>query len=483
LAVVGAAGPSGEALLAAGAADYASREELCSPLLSRLLRHLSALHKAGEQAGQLQQDPLTGVANRQLFLQVLQQSLTRARSQQSPLALLVINFDNFKNINDSFGYRAGDLLMRNMARRLTQCAAGQHAVARIGGDEFALIIERCQQREAAEQFARRLIDELSAPVMLDNYPVVVSVSIGAALYPEASDNAEGLLKRAVLAMRQAKLERGSSLQLYSEETKLESLQRLSLEADLRKALRRNEFELHYQPRVDLISGETLGMESLIRWRHPTRGWVSPQEFIPVAEESGLIIPIGYWTIKQACDDMNAFTKAGYGHLEVAVNLSFKQLQDSLFVETATRIIEQSGVDASQLEFELTETAIMSNFQQTYDGMMALAKLGITFSLDDFGTGFSSFAHIQKLPISALKIDRSFIRRVIENNDDAVIVRAIINLAHSLRLRVIGEGVETLEQVQFLWQHCCDQVQGYYFSPAIPAADFCRLVDQRATVTA
>jgi diguanylate cyclase (GGDEF)-like protein len=483
LAVVGAAGPSGEALLAAGAADYASREELCSPLLSRLLRHLSALHKAGEQAGQLQQDPLTGVANRQLFLQVLQQSLTRARSQQSPLALLVINFDNFKNINDSFGYRAGDLLMRNMARRLTQCAAGQHAVARIGGDEFALIIERCQQREAAEQFARRLIDELSAPVMLDNYPVVVSVSIGAALYPEASDNAEGLLKRAVLAMRQAKLERGSSLQLYSEETKLESLQRLSLEADLRKALRRNEFELHYQPRVDLISGETLGMESLIRWRHPTRGWVSPQEFIPVAEESGLIIPIGYWTIKQACNDMNAFTKAGYGHLEVAVNLSFKQLQDSLFVETATRIIEQSGVDASQLEFELTETAIMSNFQQTYDGMMALAKLGITFSLDDFGTGFSSFAHIQKLPISALKIDRSFIRRVIENNDDAVIVRAIINLAHSLRLRVIGEGVETLEQVQFLWQHCCDQVQGYYFSPAIPAADFCRLVDQRATVTA
>jgi predicted signal transduction protein with EAL and GGDEF domain len=356
-------------------------------------------------------------------------------------------------------------------------------VARIGGDEFALIIERCQQREAAEQFARRLIDELSAPVMLDNYPVVVSVSIGAALYPEASDNAEGLLKRAVLAMRQAKLERGSSLQLYSEETKLESLQRLSLEADLRKALRRNEFELHYQPRVDLISGETLGMESLIRWRHPTRGWVSPQEFIPVAEESGLIIPIGYWTIKQACDDMNAFTKAGYGHLEVAVNLSFKQLQDSLFVETATRIIEQSGVDASQLEFELTETAIMSNFQQTYDGMMALAKLGITFSLDDFGTGFSSFAHIQKLPISALKIDRSFIRRVIENNDDAVIVRAIINLAHSLRLRVIGEGVETLEQVQFLWQHCCDQVQGYYFSPAIPAADFCRLVDQRVTVTA
>ena len=251
---------------------------------------------------------------------------------------------------------------------------------------------------------------------------------------------------------------------------------------MRLALRRNEFELFYQPRVEIASGDAAGMEALIRWRHPVHGLVSPDEFIPMAEETGLIVPIGYWVLQQACKDMLILDQSGHQNLEVAVNLSFKQLQDDMFVDTATRIIQQSGIDASRLEFELTETAIMSNYQQACDGMIALSKLGVTFSLDDFGTGFSSFAHIQQLPISALKVDRSFIENVVKNNDDGIIVKAMINLAHSLRLHVVAEGVETLEQVQFLWQNHCDQIQGFYFSEAVTVNQFIELMDRRATAT-
>jgi EAL domain-containing protein (putative c-di-GMP-specific phosphodiesterase class I) len=240
--------------------------------------------------------------------------------------------------------------------------------------------------------------------------------------------------------------------------------------------------LFYQPRVELQSGEIIGVEGLIRWRHPQRGLLAPAEFIPLAEEVGLIVPIGYWVIQQACRDMSELQRRQLPALDVAINLSFKQLQDEKFVSTATRLLQQSGIDTRRFEFELTETAIMVNAEQTYKGMLALSQLGVSFSLDDFGTGYSSFAHIQRLPIAALKIDRGFVRNLPANDDDAIIVKAMINLAHSLQLRVIAEGAENLEQVQFLWQNRCDQVQGYYFSPAVSLEHLHTLLEQRAVAS-
>lgn len=473
--------PAAQKALSLGALDFLALENLDSYVLKRCIGYAVDKFDVDKKLSQLNlYDPLTGIPNRMLFLQNTERVLEAAATQQISAALMIINVDGFKRINDSFGSDSGDRLVVTIAQRLARCVRKSDSIARIGGDEFSLLLEDCHSAHDVALVARKVIDVLAAPYTVLGQSVVVSCSIGIAIYPDAGDGVEDLIQAANTAMLEAKAQRGSNYAIYSRETQVESLARLNLEQDLRRAVRNNEFELYYQPRVGLESGDITGMEALIRWRHPQRGLISPREFIPVAEECGLIVPIGYWVIRQACEDLALFDTSQKRGLDVAINLSFMQLQDNMFVDTASRIIAQSGVDASRLEFELTETAIMSNFQQTYEGMMALSKLGATFSLDDFGTGFSSFAHIQKLPISALKIDRSFVRDVIKNNDDSIIVRAMINLAHSLRLRVIAEGVETLDQVQFLWQNHCDLIQGFYFSPAVTARDFVLMVDQRAT---
>ena len=464
-----------------GAADYLSLDNLDDYVFQRCIGYAIDKSQVEKKINQLNlYDPLTGIPNRMLFRQTMERAIELAKTQQISLALLLINLDGFKKVNESYGSEAGDRLVATMAQRLTRCVRKSDGIARVGGDEFTLVLEDCHGNDDVALVAKKVIDVLSAPFTVAGQGLIVSCSIGIAIYPEAGESVDDLLKRANMAMLEAKTQRGSQYNFYNEDTNADAMYRINLEADLRRALRNSEFEMHYQPRVAIGTGVTVGMEALLRWRHPTRGLVSPNEFIPVAEECGLIVPIGYWVIQQACEDMRFFDENGHDSLDIAINLSFKQLQDNMFVDTATRIIEQSGVDAHRLEFELTETAIMSNYQQTYEGMMALSKLGITFSLDDFGTGFSSFAHIQRLPISALKVDRSFVRNVVKNDDDGIIVKAMINLAHSLRLQVIAEGVETLEQVQFLWQNHCDQVQGFYFSPAVSATDFNLMIDQRAT---
>ena len=467
-----------------GAVDSLSADSLQTGILERSFKYALDRRVVDKKLSESHlYDPLTGMPNRQKFRSSLSTAMQAATAQQHQLGLLVINLDGFKQVNQSYSMDAADEMVRTMGRRLSRCIRKTDHIARMGGDEFALIIDDCRSEDAVGLVAQKVVDALGAPYMIEGVPLIVSCSVGIAMYPESGDSVDALLKHANMAMQEAKAQRGSQYYFFNKQTQVAAQQRVNLERDLRHALRTNQFELYYQPRVELGTGETVGMESLIRWRHPDRGFISPADFIPVAEECGLIVPIGYWVIQQACKDMKYFDETGKENLQVAVNLSFKQLQDSMFVETAARIIKDSGIDAHRLEFELTETAIMSNYQQTYEGMMALSQLGITFSLDDFGTGFSSFAHIQRLPISALKIDRSFVRNVTDDFGDAEIVKAMINLAQSLNLKVIAEGVETLEQIQFLWHNNCEQVQGFYFSPAVSVSDFNMIVDQRATVTA
>lgn len=425
-------------------------------------------------------DPLIAIANHSRFRIQLEQALNRVRASGSRLALLYLDMDGFRRVNESFGFDAGDQMLRVMAARLRACVGATDTVARVGADQFMVILETPQYLVDIAAVADRLVSELGAPYELHQRSLVLPVSIGIAVFPDAGSDLNSMISRAELAMADAKSMRGSQFRFYTEQMHRHANHRMSLEVELRRALRRNEFELFYQPRVELESGETVGVEALIRWWHPERGLLGPTEFIPMAEESGLIVPLGYWTIQQACLDLHQFDELGYRDLDVAVNLSFKQLQDERFVETATRLIRNSGIDPRRLEFELTETAIMSNAEQTYCSMRDLGQLGVSFSLDDFGTGYSSFAHIQRLPISALKIDRSFIREVLVNDDDAIIVKAIISLAHSLQLTVVAEGVETLEQVQFLWQLRCNQVQGFYFSPAARVPDLVRMLAERTT---
>ncbi len=474
----------GQDCLRRGAVDFLPLDGLTPDLLERSLRYAS--HRCVTDRQHQQQnlyDPLTGIPNRQLFAQTLKQGIECAERQQVSLALLVINLDGFKKINETYSHQAGDDLVKATAQRLTHCVRKSDSVARLGGDEFAVILEDCHDVDDVALVAKKVIDVLSAPFMVEGDPFAISCSIGVALFPEAGSSADRMMRHAGLAMKEAKNARGSQFRVYSEHTSAEAMRQLHMESDLRKALRLAQFELYYQPRVSLVTGETDSVEALLRWKHPERGLVPPGEFIPLAEETGLIVPLGYWVIQQACEDMQRLEEYSGRPVDVAINLSFKQLQDEKFVETVTHIIDGSGADANRLEFELTETAVMSNYQQTYQSMNALSKLGITFSLDDFGTGFSSFAHIQRLPVSVLKIDRSFVRNVKGNNDDAVIVKAIINLAHSLNFRVVAEGAETLEQVQFLWHNHCDQIQGFYFSPAVPLKNLCLMQQQRATVIA
>lgn len=474
--------PAANQSLSYGAVDFLALDDLDATALKGSIDSAVDQYAVEKKRARLNlYDPLTGIPSRVMFLQTFAEAIEAAKNEQFPLALLLINLDGFKKINENYSTEVGDQLVAVMAERLTYCVRKSDSVARIGGDEFALIMDDWQTAEDIALVAKKVIDVLSAPCTVSGHPIVISCSIGVAMYPEAGDTVDGLLKRADMAMVEAKSQRGSQYQFYSEETNIDAMQRINMEADLRLAIRRNEFELYYQPRINLECGETVGIEALIRWHHPSRGLIAPQEFIPVAEETGLIVPIGYWVIQQACSDLQHLDVDGKLGLEMAVNLSFRQLQDRKFVETVSRLIDKSGVDPTKLEFELTETTIMSNFEDTLKGMLALSELGVTFSLDDFGTGYSSFAHIQQLPISALKIDRSFICDVVKDQGDAVIVKAMINLAHSLRLEVIAEGVENLDQVQFLWQNNCDQVQGFYFSEAVPAKDFSQMLHQRSTM--
>jgi diguanylate cyclase (GGDEF)-like protein len=462
-----------------GASDYLSRQSLDRRALRRAVRCLWYRQQLSESAhGQLGREVASGFINRDLFFDRLQSALTRAKNASHRLALLHINLDDFRSFNESFGYRQSDQLLLRLAKRLRLELGRADSLMRIGGDEFAIIIEKVDDSLNVAQIIRKIVTALGEPVQLDGQAIVVSASLGVATYPEAGDSPENLLRRANRAMFEAKRDPGTSYRYYDRELHITAGHQLRLEADLRNALRGNELEVFYQPRIDLATEEVRGVECLLRWNHPERGLVGPDEFIPVAERSGLIVPIGYWVIEQACKRLQESGELGHPGLVFAVNLSFRQFHDRKMTETIFRIIYNANIDTSLLELELTESAMMHDPEYAQRCLRELNQLGISFALDDFGTGFSSLSNLQHLPISLVKIDKSFVQDLGRSADAEHIIRAIISLAHSLQISVVAEGVETEGQLEFLRQQHCDEIQGYYYARPMPWERLVEFLDNR-----
>jgi diguanylate cyclase (GGDEF)-like protein len=406
-------------------------------------------------------DDLTSLPNRLMLAQRLDQALSRNRRASMKLAILYMNLDRFKVINDSLGHETGDVLLRQVADRLRAQSREGDTVARVGGDEFVVLMENCWNAADISACAQRLVEQLSTPYLLDQKDCHVTLSIGISIFPADGSDSQSLLKAADVAMYRAKELGRNNYQYYLPTMNVHTLERLELESDLRHALERGEFSLHYQPKVEIASGLITGVEALLRWKHPVRGLVPPLDFIPLAEETGLIVPIGEWVLATACARTNAWQGRGLPKLSVAVNLSARQFADSMLLAKLTRIIHASGLDPAYLELEITESVVMANGECAVAVLEKLKHIGVQIAIDDFGTGYSSLAYLKRFPIDTLKVDRSFIRDIPADSGDMKITRAIVAMAHSLRLKVVAEGVETAEQLQFLRSLSCDAVQGYF----------------------
>ena len=420
-------------------------------------------------------DALTGLPNRSLLFSLLEQALAEAQRGQGHGAILFIDLDRFKNINDSFGHAAADALLKEVARRLQAALREEDVVSRLGGDEFVVALFDISRREDATLVADKLLESLAEPYQVDRHEVLLTASIGIAIFPDDGREAETLLRNADTAMSRAK-QNGVGQLFYSNEMNQRTFERLKLEGKLRRALDRDEFRLYYQPQVDLASGRIVGAEALIRWHHPELGLLAPNDFIPLAEETGLIVPIGDWVIDTACAQSRAWVDTGFPALTVAVNLSPRQFRPGL-PQRVIELLAQHQLPGEHLELEITESMLMHNSEQVIDMMQQFQEAGITLALDDFGTGYSSLAYLKRFPIDNLKIDRSFVSGIPHDGDDSAIARAIVSMAKNLRLGVIAEGVETDEQLGFLKEAGCDEIQGYLFSPPIPAEEFQLLLER------
>jgi diguanylate cyclase (GGDEF)-like protein len=427
-----------------------------------------------------QYDALTNLPNRRRLGACLEEAIAQAALHGRRAAVMFIDLDRFKNVNDMLGHGVGDQLLVQAAARLEGCARRGDLVARLGGDEFAVVLPQLEahhDNEAdAAQVAGRIIEALAQPFHLQGQQLFVTASIGIASYPRDGASAEQLLKSADTAMYGAKNSGRNNYQFYSaalhEDTTQRAAQRLQLESQLRQALERNEFLLHYQPKLDLASGGISGFEALLRWNHPQRGLVPPLEFIAILEDTGLIIPVGEWVIGEVCRQLRSWEAEGLPPPPVAINLSARQLQQADLAAAVERIVLDAGVDPTLLEFELTESMLMTNPEAAVDILTRIKALGMRLSVDDFGTGYSSLAYLKRFPLDALKIDRTFVRDLPDDPDDAAITKAVIRLAHSLSLKVVAEGVENIAQLRELEQYDCDEIQGYYISRPLAPAD-CR----------
>ncbi|MBK1642084.1 diguanylate cyclase [Chromatium okenii] len=415
-------------------------------------------------------DELTGLPNRNLLYDRLTQALERSRADHSALTVLTLSLDRFKSINAHLGRGAGDQALRAVANRLISLLAVTDTLARVEGDEF-ILVAKSDERDVVGRYAQPILETVQVPLWIDAHEIVLSVSIGIATFPRDGDNRETLLRNATAAMTKIKVSGGQGFRFYAPEMNALALERLDLEAELRDAIKHNGLALHYQPQIDLRNGQIIGAEALARWPHPRRGWISPGEFIPLAEECGLIWALGEWVLREACRQNQAWQDAGLPPVTVAVNLSALQFVAGDVVEMTAMILRETRLAPEYLELELTESAAMTDMQTFIEATKRLKGLSVSLSIDDFGTGFSSLSYLRQFQIDRLKIDQSFVRDIVQDPSSAAIITAIINLAHGLNLAAIAEGVETEAQLQFLRAHDCDEMQGYYFSRPLAASDF------------
>jgi diguanylate cyclase (GGDEF)-like protein/PAS domain S-box-containing protein len=431
---------------------------------------------AQELAHSAEHDFLTGLPNRMLLNDRISQAIAFAPRHENQVAVLFLDLDGFKHINDSLGHPIGDKLLKSVAERLVGCVRVTDTVSRQGGDEFVVLLSEAEQWEDAAVVAKRMLDAVAETHMIDQQELHVTTSIGVSVYPDDGQDAETLIKNADTAMYQAKENGRQTYRFFEPVMNVRAVERQSIEEDLRRALERDEFVLHYQPKIDLRTGRITGAEALVRWMHPTRGLLAPAHFIPIAEDSGLILPIGNWVLREACRQARAWLDAGVPVGTMAVNVSAMELGGENFLEGLFAILTETGLDPGALEIELTESVLMKHAASAASILLSLRERGVHVAVDDFGTGYSSLSYLREFPIDALKIDQSFVRQITATEDDTTIVTAVISMARSLNLRVVAEGVETPEQLAFLKARECDEAQGYHFSRPVPADQFAMLLE-------
>jgi diguanylate cyclase (GGDEF)-like protein/PAS domain S-box-containing protein len=432
-------------------------------------RDVSAARVASlEMSRVAQHDVLTNLPNRALFNDRLSQAISLAERQSKQLAVLFVDLDQFKRINDSLGHSVGDRLLRSVARRLVACVRRTDTVSRLGGDEFLILLSQIEHSEDAAITARKILRAVAAPHVIDSKSLDVNVSIGGSTYPADAQNAETLVSYADVAMYEAKQQGRNSYQFFRTDMRARMATRVALERDLRCALGRNEFILHYQPKINFQTGQCTGMEALLRWQHPERGLLSAATFVPIAEECGLIVAIGQWVLLEACRQARAWSDLGLKVVPIAVNVSAVEFRARDFLSGIRAVLIATGLDPQDLELELTEGVLMQDAESAVVTLLALKAMGVKLAVDDFGTGFSSFTYLRRFPVDTLKVDKSFVHEITEDSDGTTIVNAMINIGKSLKQRVVAEGVETRSQLDFLQRHGCDEGQGHYFSHPLTA---------------
>jgi len=424
---------------------------------------------------QASHDSLTGLPNRSLLRDRIEQAIGKARRDNHLVAVVFVDLDHFKLINDSLGHHVGDRLLLEVADRLMACVRGHDSVARQGGDEFVIVLTEQYDENEIISIVSRLLDAISQPWVDEGQEYGLSCSVGISCFPQDGDDPDALLRCADAAMYKAKASGRSTYHFFTPELNQAISERLELENSLRHALERDEFLVYYQPRIEVASGRIVGAEALIRWNCPDKGLIPPDSFIPIAEETGLIIPIGQWILQEACRQNSAWQCAGLPPISISVNLSPIQFRHAGLVDSVADALAQAGLDPACLELELTESFVMQDAERINIAMQSLKNLGVDIAVDDFGTGYSSLSYLKRFPVDHLKIDKSFVRDIDTDPDDAAIVRAIITLGHALGLKVVAEGVETRAHLEFLQRHGCDELQGYYFSRPIPAVEMAPLL--------
>ncbi len=422
-------------------------------------------------------DSLTGLPNRAALSEVLQHAVTKATRSKDGLAIFFIDLDNFKSINDSLGHPAGDQLLREMARRIRVSIRESDLVARLGGDEFVVMVENGADRVGLRLLAAKILAAIGEQTQLQGHDVKVTASLGIAVFPSDGNDVAALLANADMAMYRAKALGRARINEYSADLGEDAVERFEIEKGMRAGMQNNEFHLYYQPKIDFNSGRMLGVEALIRWHHPTLGVLGPDRFIPIAESTNFIIPLGKWVIEQACRQSKAWKDAGVASFPIAVNLSVNQLADSSLALHVSETLRISGADPSMIELEITETAVMRNLEESIAILEAFRALGVRLAIDDFGTGYSSLAYLKQLPVDILKVDRAFVKDLPHNRDDLAITRAVIAMAHGLSMKVVAEGVEEKHQFDSLRAEGCDEFQGFYCRPAMQSHELEALLDR------